>query len=101
MYRQGDVLLIPIRNLPLDTKEIARGRIVLAEGEFTGHTHEIESASAKLVTDKAGNRFLELGEGAALEHPEHRAIHVPAGLYQVIRQREYVPGMLQHVYVTD
>jgi hypothetical protein len=32
-------------------------------------------------------------------HEEHGAITVPAGLYRVVRQREYVPG--DYRYVAD
>jgi hypothetical protein len=39
MYRQGDVLIIPVAGIPDDSEPIARenGRIILAHGEVTGH----------------------------------------------------------------
>jgi hypothetical protein len=65
MFRQGDVLLVPVRpeRLPNHFRPLprdARGRLVLALGEVTGHAHA--------------------------------AIPLPAGLYRVVRQREYAPG---------
>ena len=47
MYRQGDVLLAPIPALPVDAVSVPRkGRIVLAEGEATGHAHAIAEPDA-------------------------------------------------------
>ena len=46
MFRQGDVLLVPVRpeRLPGHARPLprdARGRLVLALGEATGHAHAV------------------------------------------------------------
>ena len=39
----------------------------------------------------------EIVTRARVVHEEHGAITVPAGLYRVVRQREYVPGAYRYV----
>jgi len=94
MYRQGDVLLVPIDDLPAEIEAVAleAGRTVLAHGEMTGHAHAITSRDATLWEDKRGARFLRLDGPCSLLHEEHDPIELPAGRYKVIRQVEYVPG---------
>jgi hypothetical protein len=99
IVRQGDVLLLPVAELPAHRAErVASGpRIVLAEGEATGHAHVV-LGSAYLVrstgtpsTREAGLTHLVVEEPASLVHDEHEAIGLLPGVYQVRRQREYVP----------
>ena len=103
MYRQGDVLLIPVKSIPKSANEpIARerGRIVLAHGEVTGHAHAIADKRAALFRDpKLAAIFMRVSGdlAVALEHDEHETINVPPGNYQVIRQREYAPGAIRNV----
>lgn len=92
--RQGDILLVPVESLPDGLTEVPReeGRIILAEGEATGHLHAIDSEEATfLATDLAEieGRFLQVEEEVALEHPEHDTVMVPPGAYEVRRQRSY------------
>ena len=90
MYRQGDVLLVPIENRPWPTKTLRH--CVVAHGEVTGHTHRFE-AGAEQLEDKAGNRFIVVSAPeAALVHEEHGTLTIPQGVYRVVHQREYVPG---------
>ena len=49
LIRQGDLLLVPMEALPEQTwGDIHGGRLVLAEGEATGHAHVIEDSRAEL-----------------------------------------------------
>lgn len=96
MKRQGDILLVPVEKLPGKLVEVPRqnGRIVLAEGEATGHLHAIEDAEALFLAEDlelVEGRFLmvEAEAGVSLEHPEHDTITLDPGLYEVRRQREY------------
>lgn len=95
MYRQGDVLLVPVESCPPNARTISEGRHVLAEGEATGHAHVVEAPSSRLFQGSGDERFLELGTPSVLRHEEHSAIELPAGSYRVIRQREYVPHSRQ------
>ena len=97
VYRQGDVLLVSVPGLPADAVSVRRrGRIVLAEGEVTGHAHAIAERDARefRVGDE---RFVLVRSAAQLIHEEHAAITLPKGWYRVIRQREYVPGTVRVV----
>ena len=53
MYRQGDVLIVPVESIPeeLDPVDREDGRVVLAHGEVTGHAHAIEAEGAALFRD--------------------------------------------------
>lgn len=91
--RQGDVLLVPTDDdLPAEARSLPRtgGRVVLAEGEATGHAHAIRGAGASLLAD-GDARWLRVTAPVTLDHEEHAAIPVGPGLYRVVIQREYVP----------
>jgi hypothetical protein len=91
-FRQGDVLLIEVDEIPEEAKSEPRsGRIVLAEGEATGHAHAIHERDARTFTHD-GERFLLTKSKAQLIHEEHGPIEVPEGAWRVVIQREYEPS---------
>src|SRR3990167_4411695 len=98
MIRQGDVLIVPVKEIPDSAEAVERegGRLILAHGEATGHAHAIKNKNAALFRDpKLMAVFMHVtGDAVALEHDEHDTITVPAGKYQVIRQREYTPDAI-------
>ncbi|RAG86575.1 hypothetical protein DN069_05825 [Streptacidiphilus pinicola] len=104
MYRQGDVLLVPVAEVavPASVRALAaqprdgRGRLVLARGEVTGHAHAVLGPGRLLREgDQAAEAWLELTEGGQIVHEGHAAIALPRGWYRVVRQREYTPGALR------
>lgn len=102
MYRQGDVLVVPVESIPKKLERIDRegGRVVLAHGEVTGHAHAIRDSRAALFRDpKLAAIFLTVGGGASvdLEHDEHSTVALRPGNYRVIRQREYSPEAIRNV----
>ena len=101
MIRQGDVLIVPVEEIPATVEAVERenGYIVLAHGEATGHAHKIKDQHAALFRDpELMAVFMHVtGDVVALEHDEHDTITVPAGKYQVIRQREYTPDAIRNV----
>ncbi|MER0246404.1 hypothetical protein AAHZ94_31410 [Streptomyces sp. HSW2009] len=106
MYRQGDVLIVPVaeEDLPAGVRALpeqprdGRGRLVLALGEVTGHAHAVVGPGT-LVREPglAGVGYLHLPEGGRVVHEEHAAIPLPKGWHRVVRQREYVPGAVRVV----
>lgn len=111
MIAQGDVLLIPLTDLKVETlAPIKReaGKVVLAHGEVTGHSHAIADAGARLFEPKGkcsfyieGNQELQLdtaglgvsvlevtNQPVTLLHEEHGPHEIAPGKYLVIRQRE-------------
>lgn len=90
-FRQGDVLLVAVDALPPGARrQPRRGRLVLAEGEATGHAHAIHERDARLHA--AGDeRYLVTASEARLVHEEHAAIDILPGIFRVVVQREYEP----------
>ena len=102
MYRQGDVLIVPVKAMPKNLQPMQRenGSAVLAHGEVTGHSHAIKDVRAALFSDpRTMEVFMLVAGGApvALEHEEHDTINVAPGSYQIVRQREYSPGAVRNV----
>lgn len=99
IYRQGDVLLIAVDQIPAGTTPVPStipGRHVLAFGEVTGHHHSIAVADATLART-AEDVFLRIMTATPLEHQEHVAIDLPVGNYRVVIQREYSPEAIRNV----
>lgn len=93
--RHGDVILTEA-TIPGNATLEAAGPAVLAEGEATGHAHVIDSPEIETWTVEGEDieaRFLRVlaQAGVELTHEEHATIVVPAGDWQVGRQREYAP----------
>lgn len=99
-YRQGDVFLEPVSTIPAKVRPLARvaGRLILAEGEVTGHHHAIADKEAELLVDDAEQVYLRImAAPAQLTHEEHAAIAIPPGSYRVVIQREYHPEAIRRV----
>jgi len=94
MKRQGDLLIVKVEKIPEGTvKQASR---ILAEGEATGHMHELDSGE---VYEKSGVLYFKVTEGgvSTLNHPEHKSVTFEPGEYKVIRQREYEPRGWRYV----
>ena len=90
MVRQGDVLLRPIYRVPTHAiRETGTGRVVLAEGEATGHSHVLVGPDVHAFTVSNGDRMVVLSRVAELVHEEHATIEIAPGSYQVVIQREF------------
>ena len=96
IYRQGDVLVVEVADIPKGKKVKARnGRLILAFGEVTGHHHSVAVADAEMVkVENSEDVFLKIMRATPLEHQEHGSIILAPGSYRVIRQREYQPRAL-------
>ena len=100
------------------------GRIILAHGEVTGHAHEVvvvdaetdrEIPPADFFEEPGGRRVLLVTRPCVLQHQEHGLIAldpdtpvqvrqgdvllnpIGAGVWEVIRQREYSPEAIRNV----
>ena len=95
--RQGDVYLVRADGVKPEGKKVRpqNGRLILAEGEATGHHHSVDAAVCDLFSgDKP---VLVVREPTTLDHQEHGAIEVEPGTYWVVRQREYTPQAIVRV----
>lgn len=104
VFRQGDVLIVPIETKTRGKDVREKGRTILAHGEATGHAHEVIGSKVsfeEVLVDgldvQRGSRILRVGRTAKLKHQEHTEITIPPGTYQVIRQREYSPESIRNV----
>ena len=86
-YRQGDIYLKKVDEIPADAKEIKD--FVLAYGEVTGHKHQLQGKLK--VRQRQEQKYIEVEEDSELVHEEHATIQLEKGNYIVIRQREYDP----------
>jgi hypothetical protein len=104
LLRQGDILLVAIDALPRAAAPAVpvprNGQLchILAVGEATGHAHTLladgraELYRAPEADPGPTTGYLAIrADGAVLEHPEHRELPLPAGLYRIIQQREHDP----------
>lgn len=110
--RQGDTLLRKVSDIPAQAREMKRdghGRIVLAQGERTGHAHAFRGKGVCSFTtlDNEDVEFLLVeggGSGATLKHElisgakaEHDAVSIPAGKYEAAQQVEHSPAEIVRV----
>ncbi len=77
-YRQGDVLLVRVREIPAAATLVtgADARIV-ERGELTGHAHRLEGLAE--IRTRYGVMYVEAGQGASLVHEEHASIALDPG----------------------
>ncbi len=92
MYRQGDVALTALATPPAVGVAVAKGRVVLALGETSGHAHVIEGAVAEFATEQ-GVRIVWIEAPTELRHVangaltgEHDTVALPVGWYVVEHQ---------------
>lgn len=94
LVRQGDLLLVPVAELPESVRRVRGRRLVLAEGEATGHAHVVHDERASLYQQgwpQTTYLRVEGVEPVSLVHEEHDPLPVLPGVYEVRRQREYAP----------
>lgn len=98
IYRQGDILFIQTDSVPDAGTPTARvgGRIIVAEGEATGHHHAIATPATQMLTHQSLT-WLVAPDVTEVTHEEHDTITLPAGLYWIVRQREYTPERIRTV----
>jgi hypothetical protein len=107
MYRQKDISLHPIRELPDDCYKSENGN-VLAIGEASGHRHWIDVPETVVYEDFEGNLYVQLlaeavllhigedlltpaGKEDAKEIDLHMPISISKGVYQVKVERDFDP----------
>jgi hypothetical protein len=97
-YRQGDVLIEEIDAQEPNDNAKKLKRIVLAEGEVTGHAHviDVESDHADWWKEDE-SQIVNLHKPAQVKHQEHGAIDLKAKSHRVTRQREYAPEAIRNV----
>ena len=97
--QQGDVILKKVDSLPENYQKL--DHLVLAEGEATGHHHQIVNGQAELLNAN-GILFLKIiSKIAELQHEEHKNIVLEKGLYKINQVREWDYEQEEARYVRD
>lgn len=99
-FRQGDILFIKQAQKP--SGEVVsrdnRNRLVVAEGEATGHAHAIAEETVTMYRDDVLNRaWVVVEEKANVVHEEHDTITLDSGVWMVVYQRQYMRGQIRRV----
>ncbi|MEJ5262220.1 MAG: hypothetical protein WHT45_06030 [Ignavibacterium sp.] len=107
--RQGDILFIQVQKMPDDCQ--LNNSLVLAEGEASGHKHQVISGSAKFyksnksVIEWSNHSqiigYLEVNDSAIVGHDEHLPVLLTQGIFAVIQQRNFNPFEKGVSYVND
>lgn len=91
-YQQGDVLLFKVENGDFPEEELENAKklkhCVLAEGEATGHKHQMDALKATLFLVGTA-MYLKVLQKTVLRHEEHNPIPVDIGTYKVKKVIEY------------
>ena len=96
MWRQGDIYIERIDRIPDGARKL--GHCVLAEGEVTGHKHQVVDIETAELYESSGKQYLEVKtESAVVSHDEHGPVTLPKGTYVVWKQREYTPEEIRIV----
>jgi hypothetical protein len=96
MKRQGDLLIVRVNEIP--PQAIQQKSHVLAEGESTGHVHQLDQEAD--VYEEKRVLYFRVNEKSksVLTHPEHKPLTFEPGEYRVVRQREYEPHGWRYVH---
>ncbi len=91
--QQGDVLLHQVSGIPQGAVPARQqGKLVVARGEQTGHSHVIDSDKAilwSLTRNGATELYLEVQAPVTIVHDEHKPLPIPPGIYRVGRVKEF------------
>ena len=94
-YRHGELGIFKVSQFEKSHKSTSS--LVLAEGEITGHKHEIISGKVRVYdivreAEELATKYLEvLSDTAVITHPEHGEDIYERGLYEIRPAREYQP----------
>ena len=89
IIQQGDIL-IEAAGVPAGAKPVTRrdGRIILADGESTGHAHAVVADTA-VAYEADGTLYLSVDADTDVVHEEHGTVTLPPGEYRVRHVREF------------
>ena len=88
--RQGDVFFQRVESIPEDAKVDKSG--VFAEGEVSGHLHQIEPGSDATMLVSGDLMFADVKAPTNVIHPEHNTVHLDEGQWSVIIQEQNTPA---------
>jgi hypothetical protein len=90
-YRQGDILIEHVDQLPADAEPQTRvRRLVVALGEATGHHHTLLPRKEDMDwwQNAAGDIYVRSAEAARLVHEEHGTIEILTDATFIVCRRQ-------------
>ena len=88
LFRHGDLLIRKVSSIPKNA--IPTSTNIIAEGEKTGHNHELKG-SQQVFETLDEQLYFEAKQDVILKHPDHNTLEIPKGHYIVEHQRRYNP----------
>ncbi len=85
IYQQGDILIEEYNG---NVKGNILPHLILAEGEATGHKHEV-IGNASLISAPKGLFLKIIRDKAIVKHPEHFQLTLDKGVYEIRHVQEY------------
>ena len=99
-YQQGDIIIKSCDEID-ESKCKKLKHLILAEGETTGHMHQIISGQAALL-NMQGQIFLKIiSDEAVLKHKEHKQVTIKKGNYIVHKVVEWDYDEKEKIEVQD
>lgn len=101
---QGDVLLIPVKEVPKDANEQIKTGILMS-GEHTNNHHRLSGSPIIMFRkedfEQGGNftKFVIIDKPTMLTHEEHKPIEVPPGIYEsrIVREFDHFSKLIRKV----
>mgnify|MGYP001357640699 FL=1 len=98
LFRHGDLLIREVSSIPESVIPLSTN--IIAEGEKTGHNHELDGPH-RVYEDINKDLFFEAKQDIELKHPEHNTIRIPKGKYAIVHEREHDPFNNIEIKVED
>ena len=96
LIQQGDVLFESIDRIPTGAQKrplkLRNGRIVLIEGEVTGHAHTLTKKNGLHIwEDGTGTLYMDVPAPTKITHETHDAQTIPQGKFRIrqVRAKKY------------
>ena len=89
--QQGDVFMVPVDEIPAGAEKVKvqGGRLVLAEGEVTGHAHVITDTKAATMHKVGDKLYVSAKKPVEVTHEEHGTVKLPKGTWEVSKVLEF------------
>ena len=102
VYRQGDVVFVPIARTDVPTEATPQGSRLVRRGEHGG-LHQLEAqpdldvAQRSMIVVHAGRKYVLSPTGVGIVHGEHARLPLPPNTYRVVIQREQLGSGVRNV----
>ena len=99
--QQGDVIGHKVDKIPATARRVqpVGGRLIVAEGEATGHAHAIQATPDVALFECDGKMYLDVAEPAIQTHEEHAAVTWGRGVWEIgtVREKDWFEDVVRPV----